>query len=219
MPENILGAIFHITKPYHLIEGDNQEHRWTRRMATPIGGKTLGILGLGEIGAELARKAAALGMRVVGTRRSGRAGGPPPGVTAVFPPEATDSVLAQSDFVVCLLPATPATENFIDTARLSQMKTGAWFINFGRGAVVRDEDLIAAVTVKRIAGAILDVFRQEPLPASHPFWSTPGILVLPHIGGGHPERDAVVAALFADNLARFLEGRPLRELVDRDAGY
>lgn len=219
MPENILGAIFHIAKPYHLIEEDNREHRWTRRMATPLGGKTLGILGLGAIGAELARKAAALDMRVIGTRRSGRAGGAPPGVAQVFPPEATNSVLAQSDFVVCLLPATPQTENSIDTDRLSHMKSTAWLINFGRGAVIRDEDLIAAVQVKRIAGAILDVFRQEPLPASHPFWSTPGILVLPHIGGGHPERDAVVAALFVDNLARFLDGRPLRELVDRSAGY
>ncbi|MFX8485506.1 NAD(P)-dependent oxidoreductase, partial [Acinetobacter baumannii] len=87
----------------------------------------------------------------------------------VLPPERTDTLLAQSDFVVCLLPATPETENFIDAERLSKMKPTAWFINFGRGAVVRDEDLIAAVRVKRIAGAILDVFRQEPLPASHTF--------------------------------------------------
>ncbi len=219
MPENILGAIFHITKPYHLIEGDNREARWVRRMATPLAGKTLGILGLGAIGAELARKAAALDMRVIGTRRSGRAGGLPEGVTALFPPEQTDSVLAQSDFVVCLLPATPETENFIDTARLSAMKPEAWLINFGRGAVIKDEDLIAAVQVRRIAGAILDVFRMEPLPASHPFWSTEGILVLPHIGGGHPARDAVVAGLFVDNLRRFLDGGTLREVVDRAAGY
>jgi phosphoglycerate dehydrogenase-like enzyme len=217
MPENILGAIFHIAKPYHLIELDNREHAWKRRMATPLGGKTLGILGLGAIGAELARKAAALDMRVIGTKRSG--GAAIPHVEAVIPPERTDEVLAQSDFVVCLLPATPATENFIDAARLAHMKPSAWLINFGRGAAIRDADLIAAVTQKRIAGAILDVFREEPLPQSHPFWSTEGILVLPHIGGGHPERDKVVAALFVDNLARFLDGRKLRELVDRKAGY
>ena len=72
---------------------------------------------------------------------------------------------------------------------------------------------------KTIAGAILDVFRQEPLPATHPFWSAESIMVLPHIGGGHPQRDGVVARLFVDNLARFLDGRPLRELVDRNAGY
>jgi len=217
MPENILGAIFHIAKPYHLIEEDNREHVGKRRMATPLSGRTLGILGLGAIGAELARKAAALDMRVIGTKRS--AGAAIPGVAQVFAPEETDAVLAQSDFVVCLLPATPATESFLDAARFAAMKPTAWLINFGRGAVIRDADLIAAVTEKRIAGAILDVFRQEPLPPTDPFWSTPGILVLPHIGGGHPTRDRVVAALFVDNLARFLDGQPLRELVDRRAGY
>jgi phosphoglycerate dehydrogenase-like enzyme len=217
MPENILGAIFHITKPYHQIALDNREHAWKRRMATPLKGKTLGILGLGAIGAELARKAAALDLRVIGTRQSATA--TMPFVDQVFPPERTDEMLRQSDFVVILLPATPATENFIDAARLSHMKSDAWLINFGRGAVIRDADLIAAVSAKRIAGAILDVFREEPLPPSHPFWSTEGILVLPHIGGGHPERDRVVAALLVDNLARFLDGRPLRELVNREAGY
>jgi phosphoglycerate dehydrogenase-like enzyme len=219
MPENILGAIFHITKPYHQVALDNRESKWVRRMATPLNGKTLGILGLGAIGAELARKAAALDMRVIGTKRSGVGGAAIPGVAQMLPPERTDEVLAQSDFVVVLLPATPATENFIDAARLSKMKPDSWLINFGRGAVIKDEDLIAAVTAKRIAGAILDVFREEPLPSSHPFWRTEGIMVLPHIGGGHPTRDKVVAALFTDNLARFLDGRPLRELVDRRAGY
>ncbi len=217
MPENILGAIFHIAKPYHAIEGDNAEHRWTRRMAMPLTGKTLGILGLGEIGGELARKAAALDMRVIGTRR--KTDTAVPGVAQIFAPERTDEVLAQSDFVVCLLPATPATEEFLDAGRFAKMKPTAWLINFGRGAVIKDADLIAAVTGKVIAGAILDVFRQEPLPPTDPFWSTPGILVLPHIGGGFPGRDKVVGALFAENLGRFLDGKPLRELVDRSAGY
>lgn len=217
MPENILGAIFHIAKPYHQIMLDNAEAKWVRRVATPLGGKVLGILGLGAIGAELARKAAALDMRVIGTKRN--PAGAIPGVERIYAPAQTDEVLAQSDFVVLLLPATPETEEFIDAQRLAAMKPGAWLINFGRGAIIRDADLIAAVTEKRIAGAILDVFRQEPLPASDPFWRTPGITVLPHIGGGHPTRDRVVAGLFADNLARFLDGRPLRELVDRRAGY
>jgi phosphoglycerate dehydrogenase-like enzyme len=216
MPENILGAIFHVTKPYHQIMLDNAEARWVRRMARPLTGTTLGILGLGAIGAELARKAAALDMRVIGTKRNAAT---IPGVERVYAPEQTDEVLARSDFVVVLLPATPATDEFIDAARLARMKPTAWLINFGRGAVIKDADLIAAVTEKRIAGAILDVFRQEPLPPTDPFWRTPGITVLPHIGGGHPTRDRVVAELFVDNLARFLDGRPLRELVDRQAGY
>jgi phosphoglycerate dehydrogenase-like enzyme len=128
-------------------------------------------------------------------------------------------VLAQADFVLLLLPATPETENFIDTARLAQMKPTAWLLNFGRGHLIRDDDLIAAVQSKRIAGAVLDVFRQEPLPKEHRFWETEGILVLPHIGGPHPQRDSIVAKLFVDNLGRFLDGQPLREVVDRSAGY
>ncbi len=216
MPENILGALFHITKPYAAIVEDQEQSKWTRRVAVPLNGKTLGILGLGVIGQEVARLASALGMRVIGTRRGGA---PLPGLAEVFPPERTDEVLAQSDFVLLLLPATPATENFIDARRLGQMKPGAWLLNFGRGHLIADADLIAAVQSKQIAGAILDVFRQEPLPAAHPFWTTPGIIVLPHIGGGHPERDRIVARLFTDNLTRFLNGQPLREIVDRSAGY
>jgi phosphoglycerate dehydrogenase-like enzyme len=141
------------------------------------------------------------------------------GVEKVLPPERTADVLAQSDFVLLLLPATPETENFINAERLAQMKPGAWLLNFGRGHLIDDADLIAAVKAKRIAGAVLDVFRQEPLPTGHPFWTTEGILVLPHIGGGHPTRDTVVARLFVENLGRFLDGRLLRELVDREAGY
>ena len=215
MPENILGALFHITKPYAAVEGDQKDARWGRRVAQPLNGKTLGILGLGAVGQDVARLAGALGMRVLGTRRSGAA---LPGIK-VLPPERTDAVLAQSDFVLALLPATPATENFINAARLAKMKPGAWLLNFGRGQSIADADLIAAVQSKQIAGAILDVFRQEPLPPTHPFWATEGILVLPHIGGPHPDRDTIVAKLFTENLGRFVDGKPLREVVDRVAGY
>jgi len=216
MPENILGALFHLTKPYAAIVEDQKHSQWTRRVATPLNGQTLGILGLGAIGQEVARLAVALGMRVIGTRRGG---GQLPGLAEVLPPERTADVLEQSDFVLLLLPATPETENFVNTARLAQMKPTAWLLNFGRGHLIADADLIAAVKAKRIAGAVLDVFRQEPLPSEHPFWQTDGILVLPHIGGGHPTRDRIVAKLFTENLGRFLDGRPLKEVVDRSAGY
>jgi phosphoglycerate dehydrogenase-like enzyme len=216
MPENILGALFHITKPYAAIAADNAARRWTRRVSATLAGTTLGILGLGAIGAELARKAQALEMRVIGTKRSP---GAVPHVERVFAPAETDAVLAESDFVVLLLPATPETENFIDAARLARMKKSAWLLNFGRGALIRDEDLVAAVRAGTIAGAILDVFRTEPLPAGHPFWEEERIMVLPHIGGLHPQRDSMVAALLVENLRRFVEGAPLTQLVDRKAGY
>ena len=216
MPENILGALFYLTKPYAACVADQKHSKWTRRVATPLTGQTLGILGLGAVGQDVARLATALGMKVIGTKRNPT---PLPGIAEVLPTERTNEVLARSDFVVLLLPATAQTENFINAERLSHMKPTAWLLNFGRGHLIDDAALIAAVGSKQIGGAILDVFRQEPLPTTHPFWTSEGIIVLPHIGGGHPKRDEVVARLFVDNLGRFLDGKPLREMVDRAAGY
>lgn len=216
MPENIIGALFHVAKPYAIAAANQKSAKWVHTVAQPLTGKTLGILGLGAIGAEVARIAAALGMRVVGTKRTPEAVA---NVADVLPPTRTDEVLAQSDFVLLLLPATPATDNFMDAQRFARMKPSAWLLNFGRGHTIKDADLIAAVKSKTIAGALLDVFRQEPLPASDPLWTTEGIIVLPHIGGPHPQRDRFVAKLFVDNLGRFLDGKPLKEVVDRAAGY
>ena len=216
MPENILGAIFHVAKPYAAAVENQKRGKWVQTVAQPLTGKTLGILGLGAIGQRVARVAAALGMRVIGTRRRPE---PMADVAEVLPAERTPEVLARSDFVLLLLPATPATESIMNAERLAMMKPGAWLLNFGRGQLVNDDDLVAAVKARKIAGAVLDVFRQEPLPETHAFWSTEGIIVLPHIGGPHPQRDRFVARLFAENLGRFLDGKPLKELVDRTAGY
>jgi phosphoglycerate dehydrogenase-like enzyme len=216
MPENILGAIFHVAKPYAAAVENQKRGKWVQTVAQPLTGKTLGILGLGAIGQRVARVAAALGMRVIGTRRRPE---PMADVAEVLPAERTPEVLARSDFVLLLLPATPATESIMNAERLAMMKPGAWLLNFGRGQLVNDDDLVAAVKARKIAGAVLDVFRQEPLPENHAFWSTEGIIVLPHIGGPHPQRDRFVARLFAENLGRFLDGKPLKELVDRTAGY
>jgi glyoxylate/hydroxypyruvate reductase len=216
MPENILGALFHLTKPYTQSALDQRASRWTKRMSVPLAGKTLGILGLGAIGQELARKAVALEMRVIGTKRDP---GPLPNVEKVYAQAATDEVLGASDFVLLLLPSTRETENFINADRLRAMKPSAWLLNFARGALIVDQDLIAAVRSKTIAGAVLDVFRQEPLPADHPFWQTEGILVLPHIGGGHPDRNSAAAEIYVGNTRRFLAGEPLNAVVDRARGY
>ena len=216
MPENIIGAIFYVAKPYAAAVENQKRGKWVHNVAQPLTGKTLGILGLGAVAQDVARLAAALGMRVIGTRRRPESMA---NVAEVFPAERTPEVLAQSDFLLLLLPATPETDNFINAERLGMMKPGAWLLNFGRGHLIKDDDLIAAVQGHKIAGAMLDVFRQEPLPADHPFWTTEGIIVLPHIGGPHPQRDKIVARLFADNLGRFLDGKPLKEVVDRKAGY
>jgi phosphoglycerate dehydrogenase-like enzyme len=216
MPENIIGALLYVAKPYAQAVENQKQRKWVQKPAPPLTGKALGILGLGAIGQDVARIAALLGLRVIGTRRRPQ---PMDGVAEVFPPERTPEVLAQSDFVLLLLPSTPQTDNLIDARRLAMMKPTAWLLNFGRGQLIVDDDLVAAVKAKQIAGAMLDVYRQEPLPAEHPFWGTEGIIVLPHIGGPHPQRDQIVARLFVDNLARFLDGKPLKEVVDREAGY
>jgi phosphoglycerate dehydrogenase-like enzyme len=216
MPENIIGAIFYLAKPYAAAVENQKHSKWVQSVAQPLTGKTLGILGLGAIGGDVARIAAVLGMRVIGTRRRPERMG---NVAKVLPPDGTNEVLAESDFVLLLLPATPETVDCINAERLTRMKPSAWLLNFGRGHLIKDDDLIAAVKTKQIAGAMLDVFRQEPLPAEHPFWTTQGIIVLPHIGGPHPQRDQVVSRLFVDNLGRFLAGQPLKEVVDRKAGY
>ena len=216
MPENILAALFFLTKPLMACVLEQRESRWVRRVSEPLAGKTLGILGLGAIGQELARKAEALELRVIGTKRSPA---PLPHIAQVYPPQATDEVLGASDFVLLLLPSTPDTENFMDARRLRAMKASAYLLNFARGALIVDADLIEAVRSKTIAGAVLDVFRKEPLPADHPFWTTPGITILPHIGGLHPARDEGVAEVFVANARRFLAGEPLDTVVDRALGY
>ena len=216
MPENIIGALLYVAKPYAAAVENQKQRKWLHNVAQPLTGKTLGILGLGVIGQEVARIAAALGLRVIGTRRRPE---PMANVAEVLPADRTPEVLAQSDFLLLLLPATAETDNYINAGRLAMMKSGAWLLNFGRGHLIKDDDLVAAVQGHKIAGAMLDVFRQEPLPADHPFWTTEGIIVLPHIGGPHPQRDKVVARLFVENLGRFLDGKPLKEVVDRKAGY
>jgi phosphoglycerate dehydrogenase-like enzyme len=216
MSEHILAGLFLCAKDLPGIVLDQAAGRWRRRVNPTLAGATLGILGLGAIGAEVARRASALGMRVIGTKREPTALA---GVEQVHSPAGTDRVLAESDYLLLLLPSTADTRGLLDKGALGRMKPGAFVLNFGRGDLVVDDDLVAAVRERRIAGAVLDVFRTEPLPAAHPFWTTPGIVVLPHVGGLHPRRDVLVADLWVDNLRRFLAGEPLLQVVDRTRGY
>ena len=128
-------------------------------------------------------------------------------------------LLRWADWVVCALPLTPETRNVIDAAALRAMRSNAFLLNIGRGEHVDDDALIASLRSGAIAGAALDAFRQEPLPADHPFWSLPNVVLTPHISGYTPQYFDKVVALFTDNLERFLSGRRLRNVVDKRLGY
>ncbi len=175
------------------------------------------IVGVGGIGAETARLAAAFGMTVLAT--DARRGEAPPGVAELHQPEALDALLPRADFVILTVPHTPSTEGFMHRARFQRMKPSAFFINIGRGMTTKLDDLVAALNAGEIAGAALDVFEQEPLPAEHPLWTMPNVLLTPHMAGWGPYLDDRRYQIMIDNCRAFLGGRKLRNVVDKAAWF
>src|SRR5713101_6314080 len=175
------------------------------------------VVGVGGIGGEAARLAAAFGMHVTGV--DARRRDAPPGVRKLDGPDALDSLLPLADFVVLTVPHTPATEGFMHRARFQRMKRSAFFINIGRGRTTRLDDLVAALRAGEIAGAGLDVFEQEPLPADHPLWTMRGVLITPHTAGHGPYLDERRFAVLSDNTKRFLAGQELRNIVDKSRWF
>ncbi len=175
------------------------------------------IVGVGGIGAETARLAAAFGMTVLAT--DARRTSAPPGVAELHRPEALDALLPRADFVILTVPHTPATEGFMHRARFQRMKRGAFFINIGRGMTTKLDDLVAALNAGEIAGAALDVFEQEPLPADHPLWTMPNVLLTPHTAGWGPYLDDRRYEIMIDNCRAFLDGKPLRNVVDKASWF
>jgi phosphoglycerate dehydrogenase-like enzyme len=175
------------------------------------------VVGVGGIGAEVARLASTFGMRVIGVDE--RRPAPPPGVAELHRAAALDELLPQADFVILTVPHTPETEGFMNRARFQRMKRGAFFINIGRGMTTRLDDLVAALKAGEIAGAALDVFEQEPLAADSPLWRRDDVIVTPHVSGFHADYWPTARRLFAGNLRRFINGEPLANMVDKQAGY
>ena len=171
------------------------------------------IVGVGGIGAETARLAAAFGMRVIGV--DARRRDAPPGVAELHGADQLDTLLPRADFVILTVPHTPETEGFMNRARFARMKPSAFFINIGRGRTTRLDDLVAALRAGELAGAGLDVFEQEPLPAGHPLWTMPNVLITPHTAGFGPYLDERRFEILLDNCRRFVDGQPLRNVVDK----
>jgi phosphoglycerate dehydrogenase-like enzyme len=175
------------------------------------------VVGVGGIGSEVARLASAFGMRVIGVdeRRQDK----PPGVAELHRAAALDELLPRADFVILTVPHTPETEGFMNRARFRRMKRTAFFINIGRGMTTKLDDLVAALKAGEIAGAGLDVFEEEPLPADHPLWTMPGLLLTPHTAGYGPYLDERRFEVLSDNCRRFLAGQPLRNVVDKSRWF
>ena len=215
MSEYVLAWCTWVTQKTETYRALQRERRWDDRVVPDkLRGRTLTLLGTGNIGGEIARVARAVGMHVVGVSRTGRR---VPHVDRVHRMNNLHRALSAADFVVLVLPLTRTTRGVIDAAALAAMRPGAWLINIGRGALVDEPALLEALQSRRVAGAVLDVFATEPLPPDHPFWGMDNVAITPHISG--PNIPEELALVFNDNLARFLSGRELHHVVDRKKGY
>lgn len=197
-----------------------ERHEWQRPKGYFAFGqlkeKTLVVVGAGHIGREIGRLGRAFGMRTVGVNSDGR---PAEHFDAVYPVARLRDALAEGDFVVVVVPLTEATRGLIGPGELAALKPTAYFINIARGPVVDQDALIAALKEGRIAGAGLDVFEQEPLPADSPLWDLPNVLITPHIAGWAADYLDNCLKIFRTNLELFLAGKPLATQVDPDRGY
>lgn len=194
-------------------------HRWERFSGGELRGRTVAIVGLGKIGGEVARLARALGLRVTGTSRSGSAASPDRAVDLQRPLGELRLLLADADYVVLALPHTAETEGLIGAAELACLRPGAVLVNVGRGKVVDEPALVAALRSGQLSGAALDVFSQEPLPLESPLWDLPNVLVSPHSASTADSENAKLTDLFCENLRRYRDGQPLLNVFDRERGY
>jgi len=216
--EHIFAFLLALERRLHVAMRLQLQRKWdrTNTVGDELSDKTLGILGLGTIGQQLVRKAQAFDMRVIGTKRTPTS---IPGVDRVLPPDGLPQVMRESDAVVVALPLTPQTRGLIGERELQMMKPTAWFINVGRGPIVHETALIQALRARRIAGAALDVFEHEPLRSDSALYDLENVILTPLVSGASPRYMDRAVPLFCENLARYLRGAPLQNLVDPERGY
>lgn len=196
-----------------------QAGRWQpeRQHMRELGGRTLLVVGLGGIGTEVARRGHGLGMRVIATRNSSREG--PDFVEKVGLSDELPELAAEADVVISAVPLTAETTDLFDRAFFDAMKPGGYFINLGRGRSAVTDDLVAALRNGRLAGAGLDVTEPEPLPAGHPLWSLPNVIISPHVSAGSDVQAQRFELLLGENLRRYVAGEPLLNVVGIERGY
>lgn len=214
--EIVLGYMLSVVKRLPRFWAQQKAHCWKRHRLGELRGMTVGIVGLGDIGEEIARLCQAFGMHVLGVRRMPR---PSEYADEVLGIDQLHEVLSSCDFVVLACPLTEETYHLIDAEALAAMKPGAWLINIARGPVVDEQALIEALRSGHLGGACLDVFEQEPLPEESPLWDLPNVLITPHNAGSSTKTWERELALFVENVRRYVQGEPLQNVVDRQKGY
>jgi len=222
--EQVIGMIFALAKQIPAAVRFQLKHEWAQgvisSMEPPreIAGATLGLVGLGSIGRNVAKHAAALGMRVIAVREHPEKE-KPENVDEVWPSSQLSTLLVQSDYIVLSTPVTSETTGMIGREQFAAMKPHARLINVGRGPLIDEAALIAALRERKIAGAALDVFDKEPLPPDSPLWNLDNLLITPHTAGISEKMWERHYVLFSENLRRYLSGQPLLGLVNKQRGY
>lgn len=217
--EHVLCLMMTLSRHVHTAIRNQLDERWEKELAKvvrDIRGRTVGIIGLGDIGQCVGRLTQTHGMRVVGTRRRPQ---PTPFVDQVYPTQSLDKMLAEIDFLVVAAPLTPETEALIGAEEFARMKPGVFVVNVGRGPILQEAALIDALRSGQVAGAALDVFEKEPLPPGHPFWSMSQVIVSPHYSGDNIYETMLPTDRFSRNLKLWLQGEPMENVVDLEQGY
>jgi len=210
LAEFCIMAMLMFNKGLQRMMHDQANKHWERYAGTDLEGKTIGIIGMGKIGNQIACMANAFGMRVLGTDAERVVCD----IAQVFPLDQLDEMLKQAEYLVLCVPHTPTTEKLIGARELALLPRGAMFINIARGAVVDEPALIQALRAGHLRCAALDVFAEEPLPPSSPLWDMPNVLVSPHSASTSDKENQRITDLFCDNLRRYLAGQPLRNVLD-----
>jgi glyoxylate/hydroxypyruvate reductase A len=212
----VLGLLW-LIKDVRRMEAEQAERAWRSSVTSLLAGKRVLLVGLGGLGAEVARSLAGLGVEVWGLRRSDAPA--PDGVVRLIRPDALRTALGSVDALVVAVPLTAETHHMIGAAELAALPAGAFVVNIARGGVIDEAALVASLADGHLGGAALDVFEREPLPVESPLWAMSNVLVSPHRSSVVDAENRLIVDLFADNLRRFLDDRPLRNVYDRDRGY
>ena len=214
MSEYALYAVLHFHRRFDVYERFQRTRHWEELPLPHTERRHVGVMGLGEIGADCALKLAALGFQVSGWSRSARA---LRGIRCFSGESGLATFMATAEILVVVLPLTSATAGVVNAKTIARMPRGAYVVNIARGALVVEQDLLAALDAGQLAGAMLDVTQTEPLPANHPLWAHPNVRITPHIAGLTNPYTSIEP--IADNIRRLRSGAPLQHLVDRRRGY